>query len=120
MSPQSLRQAILPDAGGIEEKLRTQFVSGNTFGVLGVCSQGERALFESRQPRLPLIELAIHAARYASCANSDAESFAGSVEAAVHACLREASSSATISVVVRRDAGPLEFLIDGRTVAVEP
>ena len=27
---------------------------------------------------------------------------------------------ATISVVVRRDAGPLEFLIDGRTVAVEP
>ena len=25
-----------------------------------------------------------------------------------------------ISVVVRRDAGPLEFLIDGRTIAVEP
>jgi len=65
--------------------------------------------------------LAIHAARYASCGNSDAETFAGSVEAAVHACLREASSNTTISVVVvRRDAGPLEFLIDGRTIAVEP
>jgi hypothetical protein len=64
--------------------------------------------------------LAVHAARYASCGNSDAETFAGSVEAAVHACLREASSNTTISVVVRRDAGPLEFLIDGRTIAVEP
>ena len=64
--------------------------------------------------------LAVHAARYASCASPDAETFAGSVEAAVHACLREASSNATISVVVRRDAGPLEFLLDGRTVAVEP
>ena len=64
--------------------------------------------------------IAIHAARYTSCGNSDAETFAGSVEAAVHACLREASSNAMISVVVRRDAGPLEFLIDGRTIAVEP
>ena len=64
--------------------------------------------------------LAVHAARYASCANSDAETFAGSVEAAVHACLRETSPKATISVVVRRAAGPLAFLIDGRTVAVEP
>ena len=64
--------------------------------------------------------LAAHAARYASCGSSDAETFAGSVEAAVHACLREASPNATISVVVRRDAGPLEFLIDGRTIAVEP
>jgi len=36
MSHQSLRQAILPDAGGVEEKLLTQFVSGNAFDVLGV------------------------------------------------------------------------------------
>ena len=36
MSHQSLRQAVLPDAGGVEEKLRTQFVSGNAFQVLGV------------------------------------------------------------------------------------
>jgi hypothetical protein len=35
-SPQSLRQAILADAGGIEEKLRTQFVSGNALETLGV------------------------------------------------------------------------------------
>ena len=36
MSQQSLRQAALPDAGGIEEKLRTQYVSGNAFTALGV------------------------------------------------------------------------------------
>jgi putative ABC transport system permease protein len=36
MSQQSLRQAVLPDAGGVEEKLRTQFVSGNAFDVPGV------------------------------------------------------------------------------------
>jgi predicted permease len=36
VSHQSLRQAVLPDAKGIEEKLRTQFVSGNAFRTLGV------------------------------------------------------------------------------------
>lgn len=75
-----------------------------------------------REPQFVAIvrSLAVQAARYASCANAEAETFAVSVEAAVHACLNEASAEHTISVVVRRDAGPLEFLIDGRTVAVEP
>lgn len=36
MSHQWLRQAVLPDAGGAEEKLRVQFVSGNAFPALGV------------------------------------------------------------------------------------
>jgi putative ABC transport system permease protein len=36
VSHQSLRQAILPDSGGVEEKVRAQFVSGNAFDVLGV------------------------------------------------------------------------------------
>jgi predicted permease len=30
------RQALLPDAGGVEEKVNTQFVSGNAFDTLGV------------------------------------------------------------------------------------
>jgi hypothetical protein len=64
--------------------------------------------------------LAVQAARYAAFGNAETETFAVSVEAAVHACLRDASHSASISVIVRRDAGPLEFLIDGRTIAVEP
>jgi predicted permease len=36
VSHQSLRQVILADGDGVEEKLRTQFVSGNAFEVLGV------------------------------------------------------------------------------------
>jgi hypothetical protein len=54
--------------------------------------------------------LAVQAARYAACGNAETETFAVSV----------ASPNASISVIVRRDAGPLEFLIDGRTIAVEP
>jgi len=44
MSHQSLRQAVLPDAGGAEEKLLTQFVSGNAFDVLGVNAAVGRVL----------------------------------------------------------------------------
>ena len=47
MSQQSLRQAVLPDAGGVEEKLRTQFVSGNAFDVLGVTAILGRVLAPS-------------------------------------------------------------------------
>ena len=47
MSHQSLRQAILPDAGGVEEKLRTQFVSGNAFHALGVTAAAGRVLTPS-------------------------------------------------------------------------
>jgi predicted permease len=36
MSEQSLRQTLLPDSGGVEEKVQTQFVSGNAFSALGV------------------------------------------------------------------------------------
>jgi putative ABC transport system permease protein len=36
LSEQSLRQAVLQDTGGVEEKLVTQFVSGNAFDALGV------------------------------------------------------------------------------------
>ena len=44
MSQQSLRQAVLPDADGVEEKLRTQFVSGNAFDALGVTASLGRVL----------------------------------------------------------------------------
>jgi hypothetical protein len=64
--------------------------------------------------------MAVQAARYASCGEGEAETFAGSVEAAVRTCLREASAEPVLSIVVRRDTGALEVLVDGRTVAVEP
>jgi putative ABC transport system permease protein len=44
MSHQSLRQAMLPDAGGAEEKLLVQFVSGNAFNTLGVTAAIGRVL----------------------------------------------------------------------------
>jgi putative ABC transport system permease protein len=44
MSQQSLRQAVLPDGGGGEEKLQAQFVSGNAFDVLGVTAALGRVL----------------------------------------------------------------------------
>ena len=47
VSHQSLRQAVLPDAGGIEEKLRTQFVSGNAFNALRVAAVMGRVLLPS-------------------------------------------------------------------------
>jgi len=47
MSEQSLRQAVLYDAGGVEEKLVAQFVSGNAFDVLGVGPSVGRVLAPS-------------------------------------------------------------------------
>jgi putative ABC transport system permease protein len=47
MSHQSLRQALLPDAAGVEEKLQTQFVSGNAFSALGVSAAAGRLLTAS-------------------------------------------------------------------------
>jgi putative ABC transport system permease protein len=51
VSHQSLRQAILPDAGNVEEKLRTQFVSGNAFNVLGIAPAIGRLLTPSDDMR---------------------------------------------------------------------
>jgi predicted permease len=47
MSHQSLRQAVLADAGGVEEKLRVQFVSGGAFDALGVTAAIGRVLAPS-------------------------------------------------------------------------
>jgi predicted permease len=47
LSHQSLRQAVLPDAGGVEEKLRAQFVSGNALHALGVTAAAGRLLTSS-------------------------------------------------------------------------
>jgi putative ABC transport system permease protein len=51
MSQQSLRQALLPDAGGVEEKVLTQFVSGNAFNALGIRAHVGRLLLPSDDAR---------------------------------------------------------------------
>lgn len=65
-------------------------------------------------------KLAVHAARYANCTEADAETFGGSVEQAVQACLRDEVPDTTISVVVHRAAGPVEARVDGHVISVEP
>jgi hypothetical protein len=55
-------------------------------------------------------ELAVHAARYAGCRGADADQYGAAVEAVARACLAE-GEAAEIPVIVRRDVGPVEFLI---------
>jgi hypothetical protein len=65
-------------------------------------------------------KLAVQAARYAGCADSGAEAFGGQVEEAVRAHLNGAPSAGVIPIVVRRSTtGPLEVLVDTRTVALD-
>jgi hypothetical protein len=64
--------------------------------------------------------LAVQAARYASCSEAAAQTFGGSVEQAVQTCLEDAAAGRTISVVVRRDGGPIEVLVDGHVVTLAP
>jgi len=64
--------------------------------------------------------LAAQAARYAGCGDAESETFSSSVEKAVRGCLGSACPDGPISVVVHRDAGPVEVLVDGRAITVEP
>ena len=56
-------------------------------------------------------DLACHAARYAGCPEQDAERYGAAVEAIVVACLERATDGADVPVILRRGAGPVEFLI---------
>jgi hypothetical protein len=67
-------------------------------------------------------DLAAHAARYAGCAEQDADRFAAAVETVVRRCLERAGAGAEVPAVLRRGAGPVEFLIgcEGRFDALPP
>ena len=64
-------------------------------------------------------ELAAHAARHAGCSDAGAEAFGEEVAQAVRAHL-EKSDAATIPLVLRRQAGPVEVLVNGRTLTLSP
>jgi len=68
--------------------------------------------------------LAVQAAKYAGCGEPDVDAFAASVERAVRASLDGAAGGtpdgAPVTVVMCRDAGPVEVRIDGRTLTVDP
>ena len=64
--------------------------------------------------------IAVHAAQFAGCAPPAAQAFGRDVEAAVRGCIdRQRAPSATIPLVVRRDAGPVEVIVDGRTLRID-
>ena len=56
-------------------------------------------------------DLAAHAARYAGCAEPDAARYGAAVETVVRACLEKAPPGPAVPAVLRRGAGPVEFLI---------
>jgi hypothetical protein len=58
-----------------------------------------------------LRNLAVHAARYAGCDGKDADAFGLAVEAVMLGCVNGFSRDGTVSIVVRRIAGPVEVLI---------
>jgi hypothetical protein len=65
--------------------------------------------------------LAEQAARYAGCSELHAAAFGEQVAEAVRAHLNGSAghTSSSIPVVVRRATGPLEVLVDTRTIALE-
>jgi hypothetical protein len=63
--------------------------------------------------------MAEQAARYCGCPGPTAQVFGGKVEEAVRAHLNGASAAGSIAVVVRRSTGPLEVLVETRTIALD-
>jgi len=61
-------------------------------------------------------ELAIHAARHAGCGEDEARAFGRDVEGVIRDHMEHVASGASIPLVVRRVAGPVEVLVDGRTL----
>jgi hypothetical protein len=56
-------------------------------------------------------ELAAHAAKYAGGEEDVADSFGATVERIVHECVDRLAPGTEVPIVLRRDSGPLEFLI---------
>ena len=64
-------------------------------------------------------DLAIHAAQYAGCLEAEATEFGAAVEQAVRQHLTHTPSDAPVAVVVRRNTGPLEVLVDEQTITLD-
>jgi len=62
--------------------------------------------------------LAVYAAQYAGCGQAEAETFGGAVAEAIRVRLDSVATDARIPVVLRRDGGPVEVLVDEQTIAL--
>jgi hypothetical protein len=65
-------------------------------------------------------ELAVHAARHAGCSAASAHTFGAQVEEVLRAYLDADGVEPSIPLVFRRTAGPVEVLINGRTLTIDP
>jgi len=65
-------------------------------------------------------ELAVHAAKHAGCTEARALAFGEEVEGVIRGYLESGNISPTLPLVLRRRSGPVEALINGRTITIEP
>ena len=62
-------------------------------------------------------DIAVHAAQYAGCAEVAAVAFGRRVEEVFRLELERDNSDRAVPIVVRRQAGPVEVLVDQRRIA---
>jgi len=65
-------------------------------------------------------ELAIHAAKHAGCTEADARAFGVEVEGVIRGYLTDGNAGESLPLVLRRTSGPVEALINGRTITITP
>lgn len=66
-------------------------------------------------------ELAAYAARHAGCSDARASAFGDEVEEATRGYIENSGADASgLPLVVRRRSGPVEVLVEGRTLSAEP
>jgi hypothetical protein len=65
-------------------------------------------------------ELAVHAARHAGCSDARAQAFGREVEEAARGQIAHCSGDAGLPLVFRRTTGPVEVLVNGRTLSATP
>jgi hypothetical protein len=61
-------------------------------------------------------ELAVHAARQSGCSDEEAQAFGAEVEDIIREHIETGATGASVPLVFRRAAGPVEVLVQGRTV----
>jgi hypothetical protein len=65
-------------------------------------------------------ELAMHAAKHAGFSEARASAFADEVDGIVRGYLESGGGGATLPLVFRRTTGPIEVLVNGRTLILDP
>jgi hypothetical protein len=63
--------------------------------------------------------LVVCAANYAGCTAATAAAFGRDVEVAVEGSIQDVGEDGVVPVTVRRNAGPMEVVVDGRVLRLE-